>query len=142
MVCLDSTDVTPNTYQLLQKIFEYLFKGEVSTRDILIPFNKPLTIPTDASNFVHAENYERVIESFGSLLYLLDNEILHNYFYAGLFQKDIVSSQACADVLMLCFRLVIVLPLCMPYLMLILQPERSEQGLGQQGHRAGCQFLE
>ncbi|XP_017027745.1 uncharacterized protein [Drosophila kikkawai] len=85
VVCTDNTAVSPNTCQTLQRIFEYLFR--------------------DASNFVHAENYDRVIEAFGSLLYLLDNDILFNYFCAGLFQKDLVSSQACADVLMLCFRL-------------------------------------
>ncbi|KAH8258097.1 hypothetical protein KR038_005683, partial [Drosophila bunnanda] len=85
VVCTDNTAVTANTCQMLQKIFEYMFK--------------------DASNFVHEENYDRIIEGFGSLLYLLDNEILNNYFCAGLFQKDIVTSQACADVLMLCFRL-------------------------------------
>ncbi|XP_020814564.1 uncharacterized protein LOC110188962 [Drosophila serrata] len=86
VVCTDNTAVSPNTCQILQKIFEYMF--------------------IDATNFVHEENYERIIEGFGSLLYLLDNEIMHNYFCAGLFQKDIVKSQACADVLMLCFRLI------------------------------------
>ncbi|KAH8253170.1 hypothetical protein KR032_003954, partial [Drosophila birchii] len=85
VVCTDNTALSPNTCQILQKIFDYMF--------------------VDAAHFVHEENYDRIIETFGSLLYLLDNEVLHNYFCAGLFQKDIVKSQACADVLMLCFRL-------------------------------------
>ncbi|KAI8036878.1 uncharacterized protein LOC128256103 isoform X1 [Drosophila gunungcola] len=92
-VCIDfvtavSTDeavVLPNTCQTLKKIFEYLFK--------------------DSTNFVNAERYEQVMDSFGSLLYLVANRELHSYFCAGIFQKDIITSQVCADILMLCYRL-------------------------------------
>ncbi|XP_016971287.2 uncharacterized protein LOC108038913 [Drosophila rhopaloa] len=84
-VSTDDADVLPKTCQTLQKIFEYLFK--------------------DATNFVNAERYERVMDAFGSLLYLVPIKELHSYFCAGLFQKDIITSQVCADILMLCFRL-------------------------------------
>ncbi|KAH8285483.1 hypothetical protein KR054_009932, partial [Drosophila jambulina] len=111
VVCTDNTPVSPNTCQTLQKIFEYMFM--------------------DASNFVHEENYERIIEAFGSLLYLVDNEVLHNYFCAGLFQKDIITSQACADVLMLFFRLVVLfsrIPLKIPYLTVLCSLKEVNKG--------------
>nr|XP_016930694.1 uncharacterized protein LOC108010312 isoform X2 [Drosophila suzukii] len=84
-VSTDNADVPPSTCRTLNQIFEYLFK--------------------DATNFVNAERYERVMNAFGSLLYLVPNRELHSYFCAGLFQKDVITSQVCADILMLCFRL-------------------------------------
>jgi len=67
-----------------------------------------LTEPTDAKNFVHGERYNQVLDAFGCLLYLVGNIELHRYFCAGIFQKDFITSQVCADILMLCFRLVII----------------------------------
>ncbi|XP_022221564.2 uncharacterized protein LOC111073530 [Drosophila obscura] len=84
-VTVENAVVTPHTCRTLQKIFEYIFK--------------------DASHFVNADHYERVIESFASLMYLADSEELNNYFCTGVFQEDPVTSQACTDILMLSFRL-------------------------------------
>ncbi|XP_050743512.1 uncharacterized protein LOC108036592 isoform X3 [Drosophila biarmipes] len=84
-VSTDDADVLPNTCRTLVQIFEYLFK--------------------DATNFINAERYELAIDAFGSLLYLVPNRELLNYFFAGLFKKDILTSQVCADILMLYFRL-------------------------------------
>ncbi|EDW47040.1 GM20635 [Drosophila sechellia] len=38
-------------------------------------------------------------------LFKVGNIELHRYFCAGIFQKDFITSQVCADILMLCFRL-------------------------------------
>ncbi|KAH8401000.1 hypothetical protein KR009_002367 [Drosophila setifemur] len=84
-VSTDTAEITPNTSRFLQKIFEYLFK--------------------DAANFVHPKHYERVIDAFGTFLYLGDNQGMVNYFCHGLFEKDIIVSQVCVDILMLLFRL-------------------------------------
>ncbi|XP_032571567.1 uncharacterized protein LOC6608283 [Drosophila sechellia] len=81
----DDADVLPSTCLTLQQIFEYLFK--------------------DAKNFVNGERYNQVLDAFGCLLYLVGNIELHRYFCAGIFQKDFITSQVCADILMLCFRL-------------------------------------
>ncbi|KAH8367094.1 hypothetical protein KR084_000546 [Drosophila pseudotakahashii] len=84
-VSTDNAGVLPKTCQTLSKIFECLFK--------------------DATNFVNADRYERIVDAFGSLLFLVSNRELHSYFCAGLFEKDIITSQVCADILILCFRL-------------------------------------
>ncbi|EDV59428.2 uncharacterized protein LOC6541067 [Drosophila erecta] len=84
-VSSDNADVPPSTCRTLQKIFEYLFK--------------------DANNFVNGERWNQVLQAFGSVLYLVGNIELHKYFCTGIFQNDFVTSQVCADILMLCFRL-------------------------------------
>ncbi|XP_017066261.1 uncharacterized protein LOC108104602 [Drosophila eugracilis] len=84
-VSADNSAFLPNTCQTMQKIFEYLFK--------------------DATNFIHAERYERVLNAYACFLYLVPDKDIHRYFCAGLFLKDIISSQVCADILMLCFHL-------------------------------------
>ncbi|XP_026842031.1 uncharacterized protein LOC6592547 isoform X1 [Drosophila persimilis] len=86
VVTVDNAALTPYTCQTLQKIFEYIFR--------------------DASHFVNADHYERAIEAFASLMYLAECEELDNYFCTGVFQEDPVTSQVCADILMLSFRLV------------------------------------
>ncbi|XP_017044799.1 uncharacterized protein LOC108090566 isoform X2 [Drosophila ficusphila] len=85
VVSTDDSDILPFTCRTLQKVFEYFFK--------------------DVNIFVNDERYEQVIDAFGSLLYMVAKKELHSYFLAGLFQKDIIKSQVCADILMLCFRL-------------------------------------
>ncbi|XP_034476921.1 uncharacterized protein LOC117783581 [Drosophila innubila] len=85
VVIIDNTEIMPLTCQTVQKIFEYLVK--------------------DASNFTNAARYNRLLEVFGSLLYLADSVTLLKYFNNGLFQEDLIKSQVCADVLMICFRL-------------------------------------
>ncbi|SPP74439.1 uncharacterized protein LOC117578801 [Drosophila guanche] len=86
VVNLDNAVVAPYTCQTLQKIFEYIFR--------------------DASHFVNVDHYDRVIEAFSCLLCLAESEELNNYICTGVFQEDPVTSQACADILMLSFRLV------------------------------------
>lgn len=85
VVIIDDTKIGPLTSQTVQKIFEYLLK--------------------DASNFTNAARYNRLLEAFGSLLHVSDSVTLFKYFSGGLFQEDLLKSQVCADVLMICFRL-------------------------------------
>ncbi|XP_043657305.1 uncharacterized protein LOC122622698 isoform X1 [Drosophila teissieri] len=84
-VSADNADVLPSTCRTLQNIFEYMFK--------------------DANNFVYGERFNLVLDAFGSLLYLVGNIELHRYFCTGIFKQDIVTSEVCAEILMLCFRL-------------------------------------
>ncbi|EDV35926.2 uncharacterized protein Dana_GF12713 [Drosophila ananassae] len=85
VVSKDAAEINEITFQTVKSIFEYLFK--------------------DASNFVHCENYERIVESFSSLMYLGENDYIFDYFCIRMFEKDMIMSQACADILMLYFRL-------------------------------------
>ncbi|KAM8712887.1 hypothetical protein ACLKA7_013248 [Drosophila subpalustris] len=82
---MDNTEVSLLTCKTVERIFENLFK--------------------DALNFTNAARYNRLLEAFGSLLYVTESETLFKYFSAGLFQEDLIKSQVCSDVLMICFRL-------------------------------------
>ncbi|KAH8331639.1 hypothetical protein KR074_008918 [Drosophila pseudoananassae] len=85
-VSKDASEINESTCTTIERIFEYF-------------------IFTDASNFVNCENYDRIIESYSTLLYLGESYFLFCFFFMGLFHEDINMSHACADVLMLCFRL-------------------------------------
>ncbi|XP_043066426.1 uncharacterized protein [Drosophila bipectinata] len=84
-VSKDAAEINESTCKTIERIFEYLFK--------------------DASNFVNCEKYDLIIESYATLLFLGESYFLFCYFFMGLFEEDIILAQACADVLMLCFRL-------------------------------------
>nr|NP_001260814.1 uncharacterized protein Dmel_CG13742, isoform D [Drosophila melanogaster]AGB93347.1 uncharacterized protein Dmel_CG13742, isoform D [Drosophila melanogaster] len=47
----------------------------------------------------------RTLQQTFEYLFKVGNIELHRYFCAGIFQKDFITSQVCADILMLCFRL-------------------------------------
>ncbi|XP_034108372.1 uncharacterized protein LOC117570682 [Drosophila albomicans] len=84
-VVLDDAEITPLTIKVVQNLFEYLLKN--------------------SRNFVNAAHYDRMLQTFGSLLHISHSVALFKFFSAGIFQEDLMKQQVCADVLMLFFHL-------------------------------------
>ncbi|XP_062128419.1 uncharacterized protein LOC133840544 [Drosophila sulfurigaster albostrigata] len=84
-VVLDDAEITPLTIKVVQNLFEYLLK--------------------DSRNFVNAAHYDRILQTFATLLHVSHSVALFKFFSAGIFQEDLMKQQVCADVLMLFFRL-------------------------------------
>ncbi|KAH8277939.1 hypothetical protein KR018_010593 [Drosophila ironensis] len=83
---LDSSEISQNTCQALQSIFDFLFK--------------------DNKTFVRYSKYDQITDAFGAFLFLANNDFMFKYFCVGLFKKNIIASQVCSDILMVYFRLI------------------------------------
>ncbi|XP_030379950.1 uncharacterized protein LOC115628107 [Scaptodrosophila lebanonensis] len=86
VVIMDDKIITPSTCETVQMVFEFVFKDEWQ--------------------FINRKHYDRIIEAYGTLVYVGNSLQLCNYFCAGVFQDDVLKSQASADVLLCSFKIV------------------------------------